>query len=135
MGRRRAQAKCKIQSENSSLFWLNVFERPYCLPWHIKSTPNNSNLHGKSKKFEWSGAQVIGSSKKIAGSKEKTVFTAEWTFKSHSITEMWSENWKILPDCKSERNHCINRACVSLFWEVKLFHVKFVTNNIDSLHW
>ena len=81
-------------------------------------------------KFEWSGAQVIGSSKKIAGSKEKTVFTAKWTFKSHSIAEMLSENWKKLLDFKSERNRCLDRACISMFWEVKLFHVKFVTNNI-----
>ena len=34
----------------------------------IQSTPYNSNLQGKSKKV-----RVIGSSKKIAGSKEKTV--------------------------------------------------------------
>ena len=38
----------------------------------VQLTPNNSNLQGKSKKV-----RVIGSSKKIAGSKEKTVFTAQ----------------------------------------------------------
>ena len=38
----------------------------------VTSSPNNSNLQGKSKKV-----RVIGSSKKIAGSKEKTVFTAQ----------------------------------------------------------
>ena len=44
----------------------------------VQSTPDNSNLQGKSKKvgFLISGVRVIGSSKKIAGSKEKkTVFT------------------------------------------------------------
>ena len=35
----------------------------------IQSTPDNSNLQGKSKKV-----RVIGSSKKIAGSKEKNGF-------------------------------------------------------------
>ena len=35
----------------------------------IQSTPDNSNLQGKSKKV-----RVIGSSKKIAGSKEKNSF-------------------------------------------------------------
>ena len=40
----------------------------------VQSTPDNSNLQGKSKKV-----QVIGSSKKIAESKvkKKTVFTAQ----------------------------------------------------------
>ena len=37
----------------------------------IQSTPDNSNLQGKSKKV-----RVIGNSEKIAGSKEKIVFTA-----------------------------------------------------------
>ena len=36
---------------------------------HLQSTPDNSNLQGKSKKV-----RVIGSSKKIAGSKEKNRF-------------------------------------------------------------
>ena len=35
----------------------------------LQSTPDNSNLRGKSKK-----GRVIGSSKKIAGSKEKNSF-------------------------------------------------------------
>ena len=35
----------------------------------VQLTPNNSNLQGKSKKV-----RVIGSSKKIAGSKEKNSF-------------------------------------------------------------
>ena len=39
---------------------------------YIQSTPDNSNLQGKSKKV-----RVIGSSKKIAESKVKTVFTAQ----------------------------------------------------------
>ena len=38
----------------------------------VQSTPDNSNLQGKSKKV-----RVIGSSNKIAGGKEKTVFTAQ----------------------------------------------------------
>ena len=39
----------------------------------LQSTPDNSNLHGKPKKV-----RVIGSSKKIAGSKEKkAVFTGQ----------------------------------------------------------
>ena len=39
----------------------------------LQSTADNSNLQGKSKK-----ARVIGSSRKIPGSKEKkTVFTAQ----------------------------------------------------------
>ena len=44
------------------------FFRNYCWNHSIQSTPNNSNLQGKSKKV-----RVIGISKKIAGSKEKTV--------------------------------------------------------------
>ena len=40
---------------------------------------------------------------------------------------MLSENWKILLDYNSECNavtkHCLNRAWVLLFWEVKLFHI------------
>ena len=39
------------------------------LKYKVQSTPNNSNLQGKSKKV-----RVIGSSKKIAGSKEKNSF-------------------------------------------------------------
>ena len=44
----------------------------------IQSTPDNSNLQGKSKKrFELSGVRVTGSSKKIAeGKVKKTIFTA-----------------------------------------------------------
>ena len=38
----------------------------------VQSTPDNSNLQGKLKKV-----RVIGSSKKIAESKVKTVFTAQ----------------------------------------------------------
>ena len=41
----------------------------------IQSTPDNSNLQGKSRKgFELSGARVSGSSKKIAESKVKNGF-------------------------------------------------------------
>ena len=46
--------------------------RPVEQNLYIQSTPDNSNLQGKSKKV-----RVIGSSKKIAGSKEKTVFIAQ----------------------------------------------------------
>ena len=43
--------------------------------------------------------------------------------------------WKILLDYKSERNvtnHCLNRACNLLFWEVKLFHGRFVTTSAST---
>ena len=43
--------------------------------------------------------------------------------------------WKILLDYKSERNvtnHCLNRECNLLFWEVKLFHVRFVTTSAST---
>ena len=43
----------------------------------IQLTPDNSNLQGKSKKFELSGVRVMGSSKKIVWSKEKTALTAQ----------------------------------------------------------
>ena len=58
-----------------------------------------------------------------------------WLVKLCVIVEMLSEIWKILLDYKSERNvtRQLNIACVLLFWEVKLFHVIFVTNKI-SLH-
>ena len=40
---------------------------------------------------------------------------------------MLSENWKILLDYNSECNavtkHCLNRAWVLLFWDIKLFHM------------
>ena len=45
---------------------------------------------------------------------------------------MVSENWKILLDFKSQPN-VTKRRMRLLFWEVKLFHVRFLTNNI-SLH-
>ena len=96
----------------------------------IQSTPDNSNLQGKSKKV-----RVVGRSKKIAGRKQKTVFNHP--FKSGGrrkgyVTIEISE--KILLDYKSEGNvtkHCLNRAYDLLSWEVKLFHVRFVTNNIS----
>ena len=72
--------------------------------------PISRTFKGNRKKV-----RVIGSSKKIAGSKEKkTLLTAQQTF----FIEMLSENWKILLDYKSERyvtKHCINRAFVLLF--------------------
>ena len=54
---------------------------------HLQLTPDTLNLQGKSKKV-----RVIGSSKKIAGSKKKTVFAVQWKFKSQLIVEMSSEN-------------------------------------------
>ena len=40
---------------------------------------------------------------------------------------MLSENWKILlgynSECNTVTKHCLNRAWVLLFWEVKLFHI------------
>ena len=95
----------------------------------IQSTPDNSNLWGKSKKV-----RVIGGSKKIAGSKgKKTVFTAQWAL------ERLSDNWKILLDYKSDCNvtkRCLNRACQLLFWEVNsgvmLFQVRFVTTSAST---
>ena len=44
----------------------------------LQSTPDNSNLQGKSKKV-----LVIRSSDKIAGSKKKAVFTKQWTCFNH----------------------------------------------------
>ena len=45
---------------------------------------------------------------------------------------MLSENWKILLDYKSECNikniASVDRACVCLFWVVKLFHVRLQNN-------
>ena len=56
-----------------TLFWqLGTRFSGRCRWRDIQSTPDNSNLQGKSKIV-----RVIGSSKKIAGSKEKTVFTAQ----------------------------------------------------------
>ena len=44
----------------------------YCV---LQSTPDNSNLQGKSRKrFELSPVRVIGRLKTIAGSKEKNSF-------------------------------------------------------------
>ena len=52
---------------------VNLFGLMFLLvDYGIQSTPDNSNLQGKSKKV-----RVIGSSKKIAESKVKTVFTAQ----------------------------------------------------------
>ena len=44
----------------------------------VQLTPNNSNLQGKSKKV-----RVIGSSKKIAGSKEKKQFLLHSEYFNH----------------------------------------------------
>ena len=89
----------------------------------VQSTPDISNL-------ALSGVRVIGSSKKIARSKVKEVFTVQWTFLSNVIVEMLSESWNIHLDYKSVRN-VINIAQIER--KVTLFHVRFVPNNI-SLH-
>ena len=71
----------------------------------VQSTPDISNL-------ALSGVRVIGSSKKIARSKVKEVFTVQWTFLSNVIVEMLSESWNIHLDYKSVRNvtkHSPNR--------------------------
>ena len=96
----------------------------------IRSTysrlPIRQTFKGNRKKFELSGVRVIGSSKKMAEGKVKnSLYCTVNILKSHLIVAMSSENLKILLDYKSERNvtnHCLNRACVSLFWEVKLLH-------------
>ena len=79
-------------------------------------------------KFELLGVRLsYQSSNIIVRSKEKTLFTVQWTFQSHLLVEMFTENWKRLLDYKSESNvkkkkNSPNRAyCVLLFWEVKLF--------------
>ena len=82
--------------------------------YNIKSTPDNSNLQRKSKKV-----RVIGSSKNIAGSKDKNGFYCRVNILIRLlIVEMSSKNQKILLDYKSERNvtkRSLNRACVLLF--------------------
>jgi len=46
--------------------------------WNVlQSTPDNSNLQGKSKKVRVIGVRGIGSSKILGVSKEKTIFTAQ----------------------------------------------------------
>ena len=64
----------------------------------MESTPDNSNLQGKSK-----NVRVIESSKKIAGSKVKNVFDYTVNILLTFIVEMLCENSKILLDYKSER--------------------------------
>ena len=59
------------------------------------------------------------------------------THLNREVEERLCDYWNIRKDTldyKSERNvtkHCLNRAYDLLFWEVKLFHVRFVTNNIS----
>ena len=58
---------------NSYLAFFSHFSKITLL--QLQSTPDNSNLQGKSKKrFELTGVQVIGSSEKIAESKVKKQF-------------------------------------------------------------
>ena len=118
-----SRAFCSTDQEKRetarSLGWRVM--RKNMIGWSVVQTfsrlPISRTFKGNRKKV-----RVIESSKKIAGSKEKkTVFTAQWTF----FIEMLSENWKIPLDYKAERNvtkHCLNRACVLLFWQAELFH-------------
>ena len=61
----------------------------------IQSTPDNWNLQAEIEKSL--------SYRQLKEKGKKTVFTAQWTFWSHLIVEMLSENWKVLQS-KSERN-------------------------------
>ena len=73
------------------------WQRTHRLSWEIiRSTPDNSNLQGKSEK-----SRMIGSPKQIVGRKGKTSFYCPVNI---LIVEMLSENWKILLDYKSECN-------------------------------
>ena len=75
----------------------------------LQSTPDNSNLQGKSK-----NVRVIGSSKKIAGSKEKFFLHSEHfnhPFNCRKVKETIERSEKIFLDYKSERDvtkHCLN---------------------------
>ena len=87
-----ANSWCGPTNESIVQKWIN----------EIQSTPDNSNLEGKSKKKVW----VIGSSKQIAGSKGKTSFycTVNILTTLNCRKLMLSENWKKLLDCESECN-------------------------------
>ena len=78
--------------------WINT---------ELQSTPHNPNLEGKSEKVRF-----IGSSKKIAGSKEKNSFYCTVniliTFNCRKVK--CTDNWKILLDYKSERN--VTKRCL-----------------------
>ena len=65
------QKEVKVHYLENIMYEINV-QVSKITRFEVQSTPDNSNLQGKSKKV-----RVIGSSKKIAGSKEKTVFTAQ----------------------------------------------------------
>ena len=81
--------------------------------------PITRTFKGNRKKVELSGVRVIGSSKKIAESRVKNVFY--WTFYSPVIVEM------LIKITESHvTKHSLNRVCVLLFGEVKLFYVRFV---------
>ena len=83
------------------------------------NTVDSRTFKGKSKKV-----RVIGSSKKIAGSKEKkTQFFLHsehfnHPFNCRQVKETIERSEKVFLDYKSERNvtkHCLNRACDVLF--------------------
>ena len=65
--------------------------------------PITRTFKGNRKKFKLSGVRVIGSSKKIAGSKVKNSFYCTVSILIKFIVEMLIEIWKILSDYKSQR--------------------------------
>ena len=82
---------------------------------------------GKRKRLPDLSRKIEGHSVRrveIAGSKEKNSFYCTVniliTFHCRNV------KWKL----KDTSKHSLNRACVLMFWEIKLFHVRFVTNNI-----
>ena len=83
----------------------------------------NYRPHGKSKKV-----RVIGSSKQIAGSKEKTsCYSALHILIIFNCRNVISESWKILLDYKSERNvteHTVNRVTTTSASTSKLIYAK-----------
>ena len=79
--------------------------------------PITRTVKWNRRKVELSGVWVIGSSKKIAGSRVKNVFY--WIFYSPVILEMLIENYE-----SHVTKHSLNRACVLLFGEVMLFYVR-----------
>ena len=72
----------------------------------LSNTVDSGQLEGK-----WKKVHVIGSlcyreleENSQIQEKKKTVFPVQWTFSSHLLLEMLSENWKILLDNKSTCN-------------------------------
>ena len=82
--------------------------------------PITRTFQGNRKKVELSGVRVIGSSKKIAGSRVKNVFY--WLFYSPVIVEMLISNYE-----SHVTKHSLNWAFVLRSGEVMLFYVRFMT--------